>query len=61
MSDMQAFRARLIQIDEETNPLLQGLAQLTEATAAQLQTLWDAPGWSDWAAENPDLPSCRMP
>ncbi len=61
MSDMQAFRARLIQIDEETDPLLESLARLTEATATQLQALWTGPGWSEWIAEEPQPSSCRMP
>jgi len=60
MSNMHAFRARLIQVEKETDPALQGLAQLTEATAAQLQTLWTAPGWSEWVDESPEPPSCRM-
>ncbi len=61
MSDMQAFRARLIQIDEETDPLLESLARLTEATAIQLQALWTEPGWGNWVAEDPEPSSCPLP
>ena len=61
MFDMQGFRARLIQIDDATDPLLESLARLTEATATQLQALWTEPGWGDWAAETPQLPSGRVP
>jgi hypothetical protein len=61
MSDMQAFRARLNQIAEEADPVLQGLARLTKATAAQLQALWTGPGWSEWAAEEPQPSSGCLP
>ena len=61
MSDMQAFRARLIRLDDECDPLLESLSRLTEATATQLQALWTEPGWGDWAAETPQLPSGRVP
>ncbi len=61
MSDMQAFRDRLIEIDEETDPLLESLSQLTEATTTQLWALWTVPGWSNWNAEDPEPSSCPLP
>jgi hypothetical protein len=51
MSNMQAFRTRLIQMSEVDDPLLQSLAQLTEATSTQLEALLSDLGWSSWNVE----------
>ena len=48
MSNMQEFYTRLFQAPETESPDWAALAQLTQATVAQLSALENVDNWGDW-------------